>query len=52
MPLYWLIYQHNSQVSIVIDLPTPSFTLAYGRQLMDWTRASSPRATRLIASGR
>ena len=51
MPLYWLCYRHNNQVCIVIE-PAPSLIHARFRQrLMDWIRASSQKATSLIASG-
>src|SRR5215469_16321508 len=51
MPLYWLGYRHDNQISVVIE---PGASLIHARlrsRLMGWMKASSPKATSLIASG-
>jgi hypothetical protein len=52
MPLFWLCYRHDNHISVVIEPGHPSFMQGYGQRLMDWMKASSPKATSLIASGR
>ena len=49
MPLYWLVYRHNSQISVVIDLEHRSFMPVYNQRLMASMKASSPKAMSLIA---
>jgi hypothetical protein len=52
MPLYWLVYHHNNQISVVIE---PAHSLIYARlraSIDGLDEASSPKATNFPVSGR
>jgi hypothetical protein len=44
MPLYWLVYRHNNQISVVIE---PGASIIHARMrasLVIWMKANSPMA--------
>jgi hypothetical protein len=49
MPLYWLVYRHNNQISVVIE-PGDSVIHACMRAALLGLMTISPKATNLIAS--
>jgi hypothetical protein len=51
MPLYWLCYQHNNQISVVIEPGASPIHARLRATLASLDEGDSPRATSLIASG-
>jgi hypothetical protein len=45
MPLYWLRYRHDNQISVVIELELHASMPGCAQHSMDWMRANSPKAT-------
>src|SRR5262249_24277516 len=45
MPLYWLVYRHSNQNSLVIEPGVSSVMPLYGLRSLGWIRVSSPRAS-------
>ena len=50
MPLNWLCYRHNNQISVVIEPGASTFMPGCVLPPPTWMKAASPKATSLIAS--
>ena len=51
MPLYWLCYRHNNQISVVIEPGASPIHARMRASLDELDEGDSPKATSLIASG-